>query len=48
MEEGIRIHKLSNMMKEKSLLLLFYFIFKKKRTKEYILKVVYMLKLFHA
>lgn len=48
MEEGIRIHKLSNMMKEKTLLLLFDFIFKKERTKEYILKVVYVCKLLHA
>jgi len=39
MEEGRRIHKLSNMMKEKTLLLLFDFIFKKERTKKYILKV---------
>lgn len=44
MEEGIRIHKLSNMMKEKTLLLLFDFIFKKERTKKHILKVVYMWK----
>lgn len=48
MEEGIRIHKLSNMMKEKTLLLLFGFTFKKERTKKYVLKVVYMWKLFRA
>lgn len=49
MEEGIRIHKLSNMMKEKTLLLLLFdFIFKKERTKNHILKVVYMWKVFHA
>lgn len=35
-------------MKEKTLLLLFDYIFKKERTKKYILKVVYMCKLFHA
>lgn len=41
MEEGISIQKLSNMMKEKTLLLLFDFIFKKESAKKYILKVVY-------
>lgn len=35
-------------MKEKTLLLLFDYIFKKERTEKYILKVVYMCKLFHA
>lgn len=48
MEEGIRIHKVSNMMKEKTLLLLLDFIFKKEKTKTNVLKVVYMGKLFHA
>lgn len=48
MEEGISIQKLSNMMKEKTLLLLFDFIFKKESAKKYILKVVYTWNLLYA